>query len=72
MDTEKPAFISRMLTPALHEPQEAVPQVLILSGGVGLSLGAWGAFFYWNADGVRGIFEDAGRVWATVMRQDPP
>ena len=25
-----------------------------------------------NADGAVGIFENAGRVWATALRPDPP
>ena len=44
------------------------PRLWPSSEGLGLSPGAWGAPFKGNADGVRSIFGNAGRVWATALR----
>ena len=50
--------------------QRAFPQDLTPFGG--LSPGVWGAPDKGNADGAVGIFGNAGREWAPVLRLDPP
>ena len=55
------------------EPQEpSPPRFRPLLEGLGLLTGTWGAPLQGNADGARGIFGDAGRIWATGLRSDPP
>ena len=48
------------------------PRLLPPSGGLGSSPGAWSATNKGNADGAVRIFGNAGHVWATVLRSDPP
>ena len=49
------------------------PKTLTLLGkGLGLSPGAWGVPFLGNANGNRGIFEAARRVWGMALRLDLP
>ena len=40
--------------------------------GRGSSPGAWDTYNKGNANGAVGIFGNAGRVWATALRSDPP
>ena len=56
--------------PASSSLKGLSPKVLTLFGG---SLpGARGALLKGNADGARGIFGTAGRMWASVLRLGPP
>ena len=40
--------------------------------GLGLLPGAWGTSNKGNANGAESIFGNAGHVWATDLRPDPP
>ena len=51
-------------------PQGAIPLAFSPFGGLGLLPGAWGAPKKGNADGAEGIFDLAGRVWASALRPD--
>ena len=55
-----------------HFYKSAVFSTLLSSNPDCSSLGAWGESFKENADGARGIFGTARRVWATALRLDPP
>ena len=48
------------------------PQALTLFGRVGFIARRLSAPFKGNADGVRGIFGNAGREWATALCLAPP
>ena len=47
------------------------PGFYYLTGG-GVLPDTWGAPIEGNVDGTEGIFGNAGRVWATALRPDPP
>ena len=55
-------------TGILVPPEGASPRLYPSLEGLGLSPGVWGPPLMGNADGFRGIFGAAGRVWATVLR----
>ena len=63
---------SRFALTGILEPQGVVPQALNLLGGVRFIAWRLRRPFLGNADGARGIFENAGGVWATALRPDPP
>ena len=69
MDTRKPAFMSRALTPAFLEPQRTIPEALTPSGRAWLIASRLRCPFLKEC---WGIFGAVGRVWATALRPDPP
>ena len=63
---------SKCTLTVILEPQQAVPQgTNLLWKGQVYRLAPEASFFQRNANGVRGIFTAAWRVWATALHPDP-
>ena len=63
---------SRRTSTGVLEPHGVDPQALTLLGGATFITWRLRRPFYGNVNGVRGIFGDTGRAWATAQRPDPP
>ena len=61
-----------LLTHHFLRPQGAIPRAFTTLRGLGLLPGAWGTPNKENANGAKGIFGNAGCVWAAALRPDPP